>query len=227
MPPRRYGKKRKPYHKKHRRWKTPSYAFASGMPKVRRAILRYVDQDAVFNSSPTGLIQTYRFSTNGIYDPNITGTGHQPMGFDQWATYYNHYTVIGAKIRVRAIGKVEAGSTPTVLALYQADDTSQPYTSITGYLEAKKGPWITIDPNQDTTLHLSQKFSAKKFFNVADMKDNYDRLGAAINTNPSEQGYFTLVHSSCYPGQTSMPVNLLVTIDYIVEFSEPKDMEAS
>jgi len=35
----------------------------------------------------------YRFNLNSIYDPNRTGTGHQPYGRDQLATLYNRYRV--------------------------------------------------------------------------------------------------------------------------------------
>lgn len=228
--PRRYRKKQ--HHKKkqltrrHRRYKQPSYVFASGMPTTRLAKLRYVGQP-VFNSS-VGLIQTWKFSANGIFDPDITGTGHQPMGFDQWSAYYNHYTVVGARCTIRCMTTPSAGSyAPTLLALYLSDDTSQPFTGASGYLESKKGPFVAFGIEDTKQKFLSHNFSAKKFFNVSDMKDNFDRLGALAGANPTEQAYFTLVHAPVYPGQTTQPMNLIVTLDYVVQWSEPKDMEQS
>lgn len=38
---------------------------------------------------------------NGIFDPDFTGTGHQPYGYDQWKTFYNKSTVFASSIKVR------------------------------------------------------------------------------------------------------------------------------
>ena len=37
---------------------------------------------------------------NSLFDPNRTGTGHQPYGFDQLSTFYNRYYVTGSKMTV-------------------------------------------------------------------------------------------------------------------------------
>ena len=51
-----------------------------------------------------GVISQYVFSANGVYDPNITSTGHQPLGFDTMMLYYEQYTVIESRITVTACG---------------------------------------------------------------------------------------------------------------------------
>lgn len=48
----------------------------------------------------------YTFMLNGIYDPNITGTGHQPRGFDTYAGLYTQYRVHSASVRVLAANTV-------------------------------------------------------------------------------------------------------------------------
>jgi len=35
-----------------------------------------------------------------LYDPDITGVGHQPMMFDQWMTMYERYLVFAHKVDV-------------------------------------------------------------------------------------------------------------------------------
>ena len=36
----------------------------------------------------------WAFRTNSIYDPDYTGTGHQPLMRDLWASQYDYYTVL-------------------------------------------------------------------------------------------------------------------------------------
>lgn len=44
----------------------------------------------------------YTFSLTSIFDPNTTGTGHQPRGHDQWASFYNYYRVRKVTIVLQA-----------------------------------------------------------------------------------------------------------------------------
>jgi len=51
-------------------------------------------------SSVAGLANTKYFWANSLFDPDATGVGHQPMGFDTMMTYYEHYCVVGSSITV-------------------------------------------------------------------------------------------------------------------------------
>lgn len=42
----------------------------------------------------------HQFSLNSLYDPDITGAGHQPRYFDQWGGFYDRYRVNGAKLEL-------------------------------------------------------------------------------------------------------------------------------
>lgn len=45
----------------------------------------------------------YKFRLNDTFDPNETGSGHQPRGRDELAAIYNDYYVIAAKWEIRAV----------------------------------------------------------------------------------------------------------------------------
>lgn len=60
--------------------------------KTQQAVLRY-HEDFSLNPTIGGAPQTYVFRANGVYDPNFTGTGHQPRGFDQLMTMYQFFRV--------------------------------------------------------------------------------------------------------------------------------------
>lgn len=48
----------------------------------------------------TSTLGVYQFYMNYNEHPNYTGTGHQPMGFDQMSALYNRYRVVGMSYTV-------------------------------------------------------------------------------------------------------------------------------
>lgn len=55
---------------------------------------------STMSEAGAGLGVVYSFIVNNLYDPNFTGGGTQPIGFDQYAALYSRYRVLKAKIRI-------------------------------------------------------------------------------------------------------------------------------
>lgn len=232
MPPYRKRKRtfrKKPYTKRARRpyrsiIKRNRFAgVPSGMPKQRRAFLRYCEQINI--TSTAGALATNVFRANGVFDPNHTGIGHQPMGFDQWAGLFNHYIVVGSKISIAMTSADTSNTNPSVFGVYLTDSTTVPYTDWTEFKEAKKGSQRTVQGGRTSTPRCGTKFSAKKFYNVTDIKDNVARLGASITATPSEQALYCVYYQLI--NLQTITQSFTVTIDYIVDFSEPRDLAQS
>lgn len=222
--PRRYKKsrkykKRKPRRKGYRSL-VSNYA-PSGVSTTRIANMRYVEEITI--NSLTGLMGTHVFSANSIYDPNVTGAGHQPMGHDTWATLYNHYVVLGSKITVKIAPKSQ--NSTSVVGVYLSDAATPAYSNSNQYQEARKGSQRMISIEQGKPVTVVSKLSTKKFFNVTDVKDNLDRLGAVIGVTPVEQAYYTIWCQG--KSGINADYSVIAQIDYIVAFSEPKDLSAS
>lgn len=216
---RTYRKKKKAY--RSRKALTSNYV-PSGMPTTRVAKLRYVEHISL--QSVLGNIATYVFSANDLFDPNHTGTGHQPMGFDQWATLFNHYTVLGSRCTAK-VGFKANNVSASMVGIYITDGKISPYTDSDQFQEARKGQTRMLSSGQSFPVKLAQNYSAKRFHNVTDVNDNISRLGAAVSTSPVEEAYFNLWVQT-KDGATKN-FSLTVEIDYIVTFSEPKDMTQS
>lgn len=218
-----YRRRRTTRRTGRRRAFKPNYmGFVSGMPKIRKAYLRYNESLAL--TSTVGSLDKKQFRANGIYDPNLTGTGHQPFGYDTWATLYNHYVVVGARINFKLF--TNALNAPSMMGAFLSDDTTLPYTTPDGFIEAKKGTWKTCQLRAGTMMPTAiSKYSARQFYNVKDVRDNIDRLGATIGADPSEQAIFNLWFATL-DGSTAT-CYATITIDYIVQFSEPKDLNQS
>jgi len=218
-------KPRRQYRKRARRprFRRPYMSDAlSGMPKTRRAILRYTEHVTSITST-LGALGSYVFRANGCYDPNYSSTGHQPMGWDQWSALYNHYVVLGAKMTLKVLPSASSTS-PCIIGTIVTDGTAVPYSTPGSFIEAKRGPYRLFKAT-DRVVSLVQKYSSKRQFNVVDVKDNVARIGSPVTADPAEEAMFNIWFFTM--DNTTASPNVFISIDYIVEFSEPKDMTTS
>ncbi len=77
---------------KRRRKTTASFVDRVTGPQTLIRKLRYCDRLEIDPGASSALGEHF-FSCVGLFDPDITGTGHQPMGFDQYMALYDHYQV--------------------------------------------------------------------------------------------------------------------------------------
>jgi len=99
--------------------------------------IKYAEQVSV----TTGITcQWYSFRLNNVYDPNYTGTGHQPLGFDQWATFYNKYQVTKAAFRIHPVSQT---SNTEEIGFHINHSTTTP-SGVELAKEKPYGKWILI-----------------------------------------------------------------------------------
>lgn len=182
----------------------------------RKAMLRYME-NALAITSTTGSVGTYVFSANGMYDPNITGTGHQPMGFDQIMLSYNHYVARHAKIQV--LFRNTSTTYPVVVLSRCAAATA--VTDQQRILEEGNYVKTALLPAgvQGCTKILALDMNIAKFGGVDDLLDRDDYQGDTA-ANPVEQSYF---HIQVFTEDfTTATVNFEVIIEYDAVFTEPR-----
>lgn len=168
-----------------------------------------------------GVISAYQFRCNGMFDPDITSTGHQPYYFDQLTAVYNHFTVIGSRMKLRIV-KSDTGSTPVTVGIFVNDDASV-VPSLTGCLEHPSSVHTTV-ALQDPIATLTKSWSAKKTFGGSVLSN--DNLQGSSSADPTEQSVYSIfVDSSA--GATATTVTLDVTIEYIAVWDELKDIASS
>lgn len=198
-------------------------AVGLGFPKKMTMTHKYCEQVLV-GTGVNGTLASYLFSCNGMYDPNITGTGHQPYYFDQMTALYDHYCVIGSQITVR-VAKTDASQVVTTVGMFINDDTTVTPTK-EGLLENSLGMHrclIGIGGKYGETV-FKKSWSAKKFFGGSILANT--ELQGNASTNPSEQSYFNFWVDSTTQ-TTASTVNLDVTVKYIAVWKELKDIATS
>ncbi len=227
------GSRRPLYLRRRRKYKKKTYPFrlqrnmSVGFPKTNAVKLRYVEHSTI--QPGTGTIGTYVFRANGCFDPDFTGTGHQPNGYDQWSAFYNHYVVVSAIAKVTYqinSGESDAGGLMTG-GIYLSDDAtfSTNLSTILEQSQSRRG--FDAFSSNTKPVTIRKGFSAKKFFNVTNITDNTERLGAPITASPSEVAFFVLYAGSANTFQDPPAVNFLVEIEYLTIFSEPKELPQS
>jgi len=192
-----------------------------GFPK--KMVMTHKYHETVSFGIGGGVLGTYTFSCNGMYDPNITGTGHQPLYFDQMTALYDHYTVIGSKIRVKLCQG--AANQPTVkIATFINDDGTVTPTSIDMMGEQSCGKQFIIPPASTDTYTITNKWSAKKTFGGSPLSN--DLLQGTVAANPTEQSFYTFGFQAA-DLTTTVAMFAEVDITYIAVWDELKDIAGS
>lgn len=171
----------------------------------------------------TGSVNTggFVFTANGLYDPNITGVGHQPMGFDQMMLFYEHYTVTNAKLTVTLYNYTSTESVMVgVLVAPDATIETNYYKLLENGLLTRK--WLSKETNSNNMHTFTVSCNLSKVNGKKDVKSEDDFRGD-IASNPPEQTYF---HLFAY-NQISTTICTVygeVVIEYDAIFTEPRKM---
>lgn len=192
-----------------------------GFPKLLRVRHRYVD-GAVLTST-TGSLALYAFRCNGLFDPNITTTGHQPMYYDNLAAIYNHYVVTACKIELRVQGSFDS-TQPMVVGCFVNDDSTVTPSDYTACCEQSTAKYATLAGDKHTGAYITNSWSAKNDFGGSVLANT--RLEGTAAADPSEQSVWT-IFASTIAGSDSGVVNILVTLHYEVTWRELKDLNTN
>lgn len=197
----------------------------TGFPDTLQVRLKYCEGITI--TSSTGLLQTYLYSANGLFDPNITAGGQQPLYYDQLVAIYDHYTVMASRIRVTFAGAGSVSGPQVYCGIIKDDDTSTNYTSFQACLSDDMGSksWGLTGGVANAPLVINQYFDAKKTYGLKALTDDNTMSGSA-STNPTEQTYFRLCVQEAASSNT-VTVNAMVEIEYDAVFRERKDIPIS
>lgn len=199
--------------------------FGSGFPSQRVVKLKFIDHFQISVPSTETVFGYKQFRCNSIYDPVVAAGGGQPLGYDQWAQFYDHYCVIRAKITARFHPYGGDDNSAKIAALVIADDTTI-NAALDDLIQVNHVQFKSLHPRKVNDVVLKRTYSAKKWFNIKDVKDNLLRLGALFGANPSEGAIFHVVVGSIY-GCTTYYQAVTVCIQYTVLLSEPKELAIS
>ena len=202
----------------------------AGFPDHKKVRLRYCSS-LTLDAQGTSTLSVASICANGMYDPELSLGGHQPMGFDQWMEVYNHYTVTEAVITVRWVPIAATSVVPGVFGVLLDDDAVVPYpTDYHSMVESGRCRYATygLVEGVGTGKHpqVRKYFNARKFFGSRFIQGDLKYAGN-ITKNPDENVYFHVWASS--PGAGADPPSQVfeVVVDYVATLFEPKALPKS
>lgn len=239
MPKRKtYKKKRTPLkrrtYKRKRTYKKKitgpfrRYVQRDPLPTAYRCKLTYTHTSGL-SSGSYGLLGTEQvFRLNSLYDPDFTGAGHQPYGFDQMTTLYSTYQVYGVKVQVTC-------TDPTIDSTYVAA-CFQPSTS-TATLTGKDQDAIREQPMSITRMintSGSQKLSFSQYFPIYKLEGlsrvqyaaSLDDFSSNVTTSPVITPWFRIAVGNLR-GNEAASCMCVLTFTYYCAFRHRKTQTQS
>lgn len=160
-------------------------------PNSISACFRYADQITITTTGGVGF--QYAFRGNSLFDPDFTGGGHQPYGFDQWSAIFQRYVVFASWIRVNL---TIDSPLPCKFALVPTSLDNSVVTTDTfeSLLEMPRAKWrlgqsSTGQDNQSLTHYAS---TTSIMGQAPGLIENDDNLYALTNANPANPWYWIL-----------------------------------
>jgi hypothetical protein len=185
-------------------------------PTVLPVKLTYTDYRVI---TAVGSQANYVYRLNSLNDPDFSGVGGQPAGFDQVKTLYGRYRVMAVKVEVQAAANAATG--PGLLAIAPSDSSSLTAIAedIAGLRYAKAASFTTSEVGKVTALwHIGELLG----YSDQSMLAN-SNVEAAIGSNPAFQQYLNVnVETGNSATQQTM---IMVRLTYYARMEVPIAVE--
>lgn len=199
-------------------------------PLQKNIKLKYVD--TITLNPGLNSITNHTFCANGVYDPDVSGVGHQPQFFDQVMVFADHYTVKRSHISVSWVPIANASTDPGLFGVILDDNTSLDYANARSVIESNQiqpsgyahcGINDSLTKGKFPTVQCD--YVTSKFFNVKDYVSQ-DLYRGTVSSNPTEAANFNVWYGSIAGNDPASQV-FLVEIVYELELSEFKYVTTS
>lgn len=166
-----------------------------------------------------GTSATHVFNASSIYDPDVTGTGHQPYSHDEFAAIYAHYRVLSSKITVRGCANGSSSTGNNILGI-RIDPEATVITNIDLVREKLNSKYVVI--TGDHVGYVTHYYDSRKVF-----PGNVSQLNATFGSTPTSDTYFHIFVSSLNSTVDPVSVDMCVEIEYKVLMWDLKAMGQS
>lgn len=201
---RRQNKKNKP---------TTTIMKSIGVADMLYVKLNYVDTIKISNASLPYF--TYVFRGNSLFDPDFTGTGHQPLYYDQYSLLYARYRVLASSIKLDVINNSGNG-TMYYVAEPNTDTTGTTSVSVIYEQSRASAPKI-VSIAARLGSRMKRYASTRKVCGLTKSQLYDDTFAALTSTNPGNVWYWNLLFESV-DQSTEVIGYFIIKITYYCQF---------
>ncbi len=221
-----YGRKRRRRNPSRRRTKrSRRNTISTLVPKTKWVTLKYCGE---FDLGDAQLDAGHLVSCNSMFDPDHSGIGHQPLGFDQWMTFYNHFEVRSSKVSFFINSAVSATTLGTYATLrLDANTTVDGIDTISEAIEQPSCTVKYIKPaNAGGRTVISKSWNAASEFGRHQLGNSV--MKGTSGASPTEQTYYRLklTNSKNLTGLIDTH-HVVFIVTYTALLTERKDIAAS
>lgn len=196
-------------------------------------MLRYHDTKTL--SSTSGACAYNVFLANGMFDPDQTGTGHQPRFFDQLlgsdagGAPYGKYRVLSSTISVRFMNTNSSVNAIGYVGIRQRHSETSNLASVVPYdmgeIPNMKYKLINVSTGVGNWPIITMKSNITKILSIKDLRDNEDCAGTYL-ADPAEIVIFDVFYLP-RDGTTTTSIAYDVSITYFVELFDQNITQVS
>jgi len=166
----------------------------------------------ILSRSPGTATDEYIFTGNGPFDPDVTGTGGQPVGYDQWCNFYGRQLTLSSKIRIKVIDN--SSTTNVAICVFPTDTTG----GVSTFVDAASQPYsrwqIATFSGGMSKLSINNSISTSKIWGK---NCHYDDLFTSTTGSVPSNLWYWVINADASPGSAAV-YTLYVEVIYRILF---------
>lgn len=166
-------------------------------------------------------VNTQTFRGNSLFDPDFTGAGHQPRGFDQLAVLYTRYKVHASTMKCRISND---SSVPLVVTITPSILSAVVPINLPTIAEIAYSKTILVPATGGTNVGFLMSSMMTKVIRGEKILD--DDYSALITANPAKQ-WFWVISMAATDAATTINCNIQFEQELKTEFFRRATMAAS
>lgn len=172
--------------------------------------LKYNDTGFVGDTLSPTYNTNHAFRGNSMYDPDETGVGVQPYGYDQITGLFGVFRVVGSKIRIYFRQENQAAGAIKVCLLATTQTITT--TDIADLMQRPGTKAVSVTLADDTRKQKLKSYKSTKWL-YPEISPGDAGFNHQLGGNPVYQWYWTIVFDS-YDAQVSRLISYDVQITY-------------
>lgn len=234
-----YGKKRKIsqyYGARKKRARFGSRSLAAPRMSIPRSLAvvapprmavvhNYTDMQTL-TIGGAGLVANHIYRLGSVFDPDYTGVGVQPTGYNEYSTLYSRYTVFKAEVELHAVQPTGSTNQATI-GMYFLKQPTGPATGIANALARSDDFKFMAEHDGAMATPVIRRSYYLPAVGGKKFKAGDANFSAFWTDNPTAGMYVCIWAGGTTDSQSAATAVVAVRIKYYTIWTEPKSLDES